>query len=277
MHQFVNSMETTKYRKELEVCETLAKIASEEILNFYYGENLHTEMKSNQTPVTEADLRSNEILVAGIQKAFPLDGIVSEEMDNIAGERTWYIDPIDGTKGFIGRSDHFAIHIGLVENESPVLGVVYKPTTGEMYLGTVDGGAYRKNPNGKEIQLKVNPTDDELRLMVNRSFLSNEITRQVYDELEPTQTYVGGSQGLRMMRVAEGFATAHTTDGYRKCGTWDLCGPQAIVEAAGGYVATLNNEKVKYTGQRYFGLDFVVTNSERMGKLVGDTMVRHLP
>ncbi|PIN80745.1 hypothetical protein COV11_03475, partial [Candidatus Woesearchaeota archaeon CG10_big_fil_rev_8_21_14_0_10_30_7] len=163
-----------KYETELEYAINIAKEASELIMKYHDNlESIATETKNDGTPVTMADKKANELIVKRLQEKFPLDGIVSEELAKIDGKRTWYIDPIDGTKGFIkstqGEEGDFAIHIGLVEGTSPVLGVVYKPKEGVYFYGTKDAGAYKVS-NGNCEKLKIKKTKPNLILIASYDY-----------------------------------------------------------------------------------------------------------
>ncbi len=256
-------MTQKQFERELEVSLGLAKAASIRIMKHYYG-TYQTKDKSDGTPVTNADVESNQIIMDGLRKHFPLDGIVSEELADIPNTsgRVWYIDPIDGTKGFIGHSDQFAVHIGLVEENQPVLGVVYKPTTKEYYFGIRDQGAYRVHPDGSRLKLQVSETK-ELELITAKDLLLTEFGRDLLHTLEPSKVLTSGSEGLRMMRLAEGVANVHVPTGSYHCSTWDLCAPQIIAEEAGAIVKYINGDSVSYHGQRKLEKYFVAAANER--------------
>lgn len=256
---------------ELELALTLARRASEEIKKIYYGSSgLTIETKSNNTPVTNADKLANEIIVEGLLKAFPNDGIVSEEMASISGGNIRYVDPIDGTKGFIYRSDHFAIHIGRAdENGVPIFGLVYKPTTDEFYYGIVGEGAFRVGPNGTRVKLEVDRSHkDKLTLVVNRSFVREHLpfVSKIMPGRDPLQS---GGAGLRLIKVLENLADVYI-HGDNDYNTWDLCAPHAIAREAGAYVADFDGNPLVYTGQRSVGKSFVVARTEELGKFVAE-------
>lgn len=258
-----------KYNQELIVALNAAQQASREILSFYYGEeSLATTIKEDNTPVTRADLRSNEIINDNLQHYFPKDGIVSEELAAISGRRTWYIDPIDGTRGFIERTDQFAIHIGLVEDEQPVFGLVYKPTTGEYFWGARDCGARRVSPTGIEkiLSLSSSPPSDhsQLRLVVDKDFFYKEPGSSIINELKPKSILTSGSEGLRLMKIVEGSADVHLTNNNNSCSSWDLCAPQAIVEAAGGIVRYVDGSPFLYQRQQKLGKYFIAASSSEL-------------
>ncbi|MBI4152781.1 3'(2'),5'-bisphosphate nucleotidase CysQ [Candidatus Woesearchaeota archaeon] len=259
------------YDTERKIALRVAEEAAKEIRRFYFGD-FTVANKADGTPVTNADIAANRIIVDGLRKAFPEDGIISEELDDIAGGRTWYIDPIDGTKQFISHSDQFATHIGLAEAGKPVFGLVYKPLTREAYASQNDGACRLYTLGGGERQTNLNlrEPNDNLVIVTNTSFLRSGYGAKIIENLgrtfkEGCQIITSGSQGLRMMKVAEGVADASIINMPNGCSTWDLCAPQAIVEAAGGYVAYLDGSAITYSGQRGLSGDFIVARSEELG------------
>jgi 3'(2'), 5'-bisphosphate nucleotidase len=246
-------------------------------MKHYYG-TFEAQDKADGTPVTNADVESNQIIQEGLRTTFPLDGIVSEELADVPNQsgRVWYIDPIDGTKGFIGRSDQFAVHIGLAENNMPVMGIVYKPTTNEYYFGVKGQGAYRVHPNGNHVKLGVSQKS-EIELITAKDFLLNRFGQAVINALEPTKVFVSGSEGLRVMRVAEGIANLHLPDGPYKTSTWDLCAPQIIAEEAGALVKYVDGSPIEYRGQRRLGKSFVMASNEGLYQQVVGEMYKINP
>ncbi len=269
----MNTNDTTKptnnYNKELTIAIHLAKQATTEILKIYYG-NMETTFKEDNSPVTNADIKANEIIQTGLQKAFPLDGIVSEELQDITttSNRVWYIDPIDGTRGFTEHSDQFAIHIGLTENTHSVLGLVYKPVSGEYYYGIKNHGAYRVSPNGIEKKLTLNSSLNlkNINMVIDKSSLLDEQWRQIYNILNPKRLMISGSEGLRIMKLAENIANLHITEDPTKCSTWDICAPQIIAQEAGAYMSYLNGTQITYHQQRKIGKRIIVAANKELAE-----------
>lgn len=257
--------------KELDIAIALARKASAAILPYYYG-SVDCETKEDGTPVTNADRLSNQIILDGLQSAFPHDGIVSEELENISGNRTWHVDPIDGTKGFIGHSDQFAIHIGLADG-APLLGLVYKPTTGEHYVATKGNGAFRVHPNGSRRQLYVSEPRQGLRIVTNTSFLREE--PELAARLDADKVYVSGGFGLRVMRVTEGVADAYLKTRQWSGGSWDSCAPQAILEEAGGHAQYTSGEPITYIGQDFMSGQMVMARSKDVAQRVSEVMEQY--
>src|SRR5256885_6846016 len=141
--------ESDAYRHELQVALRLAREAGAAILG-YYDSPLQIERKIDAEeytePVTQADKAANELIVSGLGREFPNDGILAEESVDterrLSKRRVWMIDPLDGTNGFIARDGDFAVQIGLAIDGVSVLGVVYQPLTDVLYRATRGRGAW---------------------------------------------------------------------------------------------------------------------------------------
>jgi 3'(2'), 5'-bisphosphate nucleotidase len=257
------------YETELAVAERLARQAGKVIM-YQYGRLEKVMMKENNTPVTQADIEANRIIAAGLHEAFPQDGIVSEEIARIEGERTWYIDPLDGTKQFINRLDQFAMHIGLCEEDRPTFGVLYKPATGELYYGGKGIGACREDSFGT-VRLEVRETG---KLVGVVSHNLDEETERVWREISPESRIRCGSEGLRIMKIAENIAQVHFSDKpYGAC-TWDECAPQAILEGAGGHLEFLDGSPITYVGQGLLGRRIIAASTREIMERVQETWRR---
>lgn len=123
-----------------------AKSAREIILSFYHG-SFDVEIKADQTPVTVADRAAERAIRKVITEAFPDHGIFGEEYgsENTNTEYLWLIDPIDGTKSFVGRYGMFSTQIALMHQGRLILGVSCAPAMDELVWATRGGGAYDAN------------------------------------------------------------------------------------------------------------------------------------
>lgn len=256
------------YKHELKVARQLAVEAGNAILPIYYGA-MDVSLKEDKTPVTNADVLANRIILEGIHKTFPLDGIVSEELETVEGLRCWYIDPIDGTRGFIEHTDQFAVHIGLAVENKAVLGIVYKPIAKEMYYAVKGEGAYRSSPYNSPRQILVQEHRTLTATMDRREAVSSQYQRLV-ETLGITRTIISGSEGLRITKIAEGIADAHFTLDSKSCSSWDVCAPQIIAEEAGAHVSYTNGQPILYSSQRKLGKTFVVANSQKLAERVSE-------
>ena len=136
--------------KLIEPCIELAERAGDAIMAIYKKGDIGQQEKSDNTPVTKADLAANDVLVAGLKVLAPDIPIMSEETpipalaDRQDWQRYWLLDPMDGTGEFILESGDFAVNIALIENNHPVLGVIHWPAKGVTYFATAKNGAFKR-------------------------------------------------------------------------------------------------------------------------------------
>lgn len=113
-----------------------------DIAKKYFGK-VSPQIKDNNTFVTQGDLEVQAFLVEYLQSTYPNDGIIAEETDlshpPLSGNRTWIIDPIDGTSSFVRGFPTWGIAVGLIEEDQPVSGYFYMPTTGDFFYTRPDG------------------------------------------------------------------------------------------------------------------------------------------
>jgi len=230
-----------------------ARIAREagRILLSIYDTDFDVEYKGKSDPVTEADKRANDYIVSQLRSSFPDDGVVAEETadrsDALERGRCWYVDPLDGTKEFIAKNGEFAVMLGLaVEGESR-LGVVYQPVPDKLYRGVVDGGATLEQ-KGETRELTVSDVSDprKLSLVVSRSHRPESID-QVIRKLGIDHEMRSGSVGLKIGIISERTADLYVHISSKSC-TWDACGPEAVLRAAGGRFSDCAGNPFRYGG-----------------------------
>lgn len=218
--------------------------AGEAILAIYADPSrFETEQKSDDSPLTAADLASNHILVRALKELTPRIPILSEESAQAPwSERQhwracWVVDPLDGTKEFLKRNDEFTVNVGLVIDHVPVLGVVYAPALGQWYFAAQGQGAWEQKDKeaSRPIQVSTRVTEAAWRVVGSRSHQSPEMAGFL-ERLGETQMVAMGSS-LKLCLVASGEA-----DVYPRLGPtseWDTCAAHAIVNVAGGQVLSL--------------------------------------
>lgn len=207
-----------------------ARDASKSILE-YYGKDHITNQKSDGSPLTLADIASQEVILTRLAQT--RIKIVSEETKDlsIGTSDYWLIDPLDGTKDYLARNDEFTVNIALIRNRYPILGVVYAPALDELYAGIVGQGAW-KEINGTKSCMALTPKHSFLRMAVSR-FHDNPDTQGFAND-NKISAYVPLGAALKYGRLA-----ASEIDVYpRLVGTseWDTAAGQAVLEAAGGQV-----------------------------------------
>lgn len=220
----------------LTLAESAAEAASKVILEVYNSENFETESKSDNSPLTLADKKAHQTIVQILQSSnLP---ILSEEGKNILYEERktwkyfWMVDPLDGTKEFVKRNGEFTVNIALIENQSPILGVVVVPVTGEVYLGARGLGAFVK-VNEEVTQLPKRSTVDlkknGIRVVASRSHMNDE-TQQYIEALEKPELVSSGSS-LKFMLLASGKADVYPR--FAPTMEWDTAAAHAIVNEVG--------------------------------------------
>lgn len=232
----------------------LAKQAGEDIMQeLAKGAALEVEHKADGSPVTQADLRANARIVAGLQALTPDIPILSEEMDEATQQEVmkqpvyWCVDPLDGTKTAheyaMGQKDHtgFGVLIGLVKNGEPVFGVAHYPAA--------EGGkGVTYNTNSTGTAAFCTRGDGEPRPITVRDYSRGPMQvaagfrgaapDSIAGRTAHNRPDVGGS---RILRAAEGAVHVGYmgNDGPISFGFWDLAAPAAILRAAGGDLVTM--------------------------------------
>lgn len=199
--------------------------------------------KSDQSPLTEADLAAHNCIVKGLESISDLP-ILSEESTNIDWQTRrqwdtyWLVDPLDGTKEFIKKNGEFTVNIALIDNGVPVLGVVYAPVLKTTYVGVSKEGAYKLD-NGKKQSIKpvMHQQGDVWRVVGSRSHQSPAI-QSLLESLPGETELVAMGSSLKLCLVAEG--AAHLYPRLGPTSEWDTAAAQAVVEAAGGDVTIID-------------------------------------
>lgn len=223
--------------------------AGKAILEVYAGAH-DVEYKTDDSPITRADRAAHDILASGLRRLTPRIPVLSEEStDGHAYEvrrhwpELWLVDPLDGTREFISRNGEFTVNVALVRDHSPVLGVVAAPVLGTVFCGARGLGAFVSRPGEPDRPIRVRrPAADPLVIVGSRSHRGDSLDG-VLARLGPHELRPMGSS-LKFCLVAEGSA-----DLYPRLGPtseWDTAAAQAVVEAAGGAVTTLDGRPLRY-------------------------------
>ncbi len=226
-----------------------AALAGGEAVMRVYADPFEVTHKDDKTPLTEADLASERVIVAMLQEAFPDIPVVSEETVPAAGfvapaDRFWLVDPLDGTREFVAKSGEFAVLIGLVEHGVPVLGVVHGPAIAVTYTADGPGSAMRRHGAGawERIQARA-PAAAGVVVVHSRSHENSRRLAEYFEGRSVLERTQCGS-ALKFGVLAAGEA-----DFYPRFGTtmeWDTAAGQAVLEAAGGHVFGLDGAPLRY-------------------------------
>lgn len=258
---------STLVTHELPLVEALIRQAGARVREFY-DHDVTVTWKGENDPVTAADHAANALLVAGLRRAFPNDGILSEEAaddtSRLTRRRVWIVDPLDGTKEFIGRIGEFSLMVGLAVDGKPVLGVVYQPVVDLLYRG-IPGHVAEVVEQGVVRPLAVSGVADpaQMRLVVSRSH-RDPLVDAVCRDLGITHDRPSGSVGLKvgLLATSQCDLYLHPSPGLKE---WDTCAPDAILRAAGGTISDCWGEPLMYNK----------TNVRQRQGLVASNGVRH--
>lgn len=227
----------------------IARQAGAEIMKIYKSDDFSIETKTDDSPLTAADLASHHSIIEGLEALQPAFPILSEESDKISFDERrqwktyWLIDPLDGTKEFIKRNGQFTVNIALIHDHKPVLGVVYVPVTDDCYFAAQGAGAFKQTGKKEASRIQVrNPAAEKLIVAGSRSHRTGELddylAKMGAHEFRP----IGSS--LKFCLVAEGEADIYPRIGLT-C-EWDTAAAQAVVECAGGRVIDIAGNPLLY-------------------------------
>ena len=244
--------------KLLDKVIALAQEAGQKILEVYHrSEELEVKNKTDDSPVTAADMAAHSILHPGLEQLLPNVPVLSEESQlpsysvRKSWRRYWIIDPLDGTKEFIKRNGEFTVNIALIEEGVPVLGVVHVPVLGITYTGTTGEGAY-KIQHGEKRAIHTRSLQERLQkqlpveVVASRSHGADAVDRflnKVTSRLGAVALKNMGSS-LKLCLVAEGQADIYPR--LALTSEWDTAAAQAVVEAAGGKVLDIGLNEMRY-------------------------------
>ena len=231
------------FSHDLQYAVALAREAGRGVIEQYgkVDRLLKTNSATTNEAVTEADRAAQRVIVAGLRKKYPGDGLIGEESDDgleITAEigdpmgRVWVIDPIDGTNNFIAGLDHFAVCIGLLERGEPVLGVVYDVTRDLVYAAAKGAGAWRGNVPTRVLDTS---TSERSLLMMTSNLIDKTGRCPRWAELWLSQTVMKarilGTACLEAVQVAAGIAHGAVTVNGK---LWDCVAARGDRDRSGG-------------------------------------------
>ena len=236
----------------IRVCNIAIKAGLETLK--YYNEDIQVTHKDDSSPLTKADLASNKIIMNALQQLDSTIPILSEESLVEWKERKnwtkyWLVDPLDGTKEFIKQNGEFTVNIALIENNKPILGVIFTPVKFDLYFAQKNYGSYKINSSSKLINLKeavkifVANQSSIKRIIGSRSH-SNQTFDSWVNQNFPNSEIVQAGSSLKFCLVAEGAADIYPRFGPTS--EWDIAAGHIIVNEAGGRVNTFENTEINY-------------------------------
>jgi 3'(2'), 5'-bisphosphate nucleotidase len=226
---------------------TAALQAGKAILEIYHSGAFDIEIKGDNSPLTRADIASHNVIMSYLTKTYI--PVLSEEGRDItyqerkAWKQLWIVDPIDGTKEFIKRNGEFTVNIALIENQKPIIGVIFVPVTGELYFSSKEIGAFKVKVHledydvdallSKNNKLPLQREDNTFTIVASRSHMSAETEgyiekmREIHGEVK----LISKGSSLKLCMVAEGTANCYPR--FAPTMEWDTAAGQAICEHAG--------------------------------------------
>lgn len=250
-------------------------MAASAIMGVYSRADFNVDMKSDDSPLTDADRKAHRIIVDAL-KTTPVP-ILSEEGRDIpyqerkGWDRLWIVDPLDGTKEFIKRNGEFTVNIALVQGGNPVFGVIYAPVLKRLYFGGLDMGSYGCTREMEDLpealdelirqceKLPLTVSRSSYVIMGSRSHGTPELAAFVEQKRKEVDAveFISAGSSLKICRVAEGAA-----DIYPRLGPtmeWDTAAGQGIAEGAGrGVTVWETGEPLTYNRENLLNPWFVV-------------------
>lgn len=239
----------TDISKNLNELLQIVSDAGDAIMEIYNANSAVVQIKEDNTPLTQADIASHDIITAGLQQLFPDIPVISEEGDKVENvshlqdDAYWLVDPIDGTKEFIKRTDQFTICLALVVDGEPAFGIVAAPALNTVYYGGPSMGSFKKFGDKPAQQIHV--SKQKLGIIMGSRLHFDEATAAHIAEHYPDATIEHVGSQLKLPYIAEGKA-----DAYPRANSplhlWDLAPGHAIVVGAGGTVTKPDGSPLNY-------------------------------
>lgn len=223
--------------------------ASKAVLQIY-GEEFTPELKDDDSPITKADLQSNEIIKQTLSSSgLP---ILSEEDEDdtsrLNHSKIWIVDPLDGTSDFVNKTGEFTIMIGLVENKKPTLGLICRPTTNTLFLAQRGSGAYKLEDNSWQ-KLSVSKISDLKKCKaVGSRFHLSEQEKKFFKNLGVSSFESRGSS-LKVAEICMGLADLYLTTS-NKIKHWDTCASYCLITEAGGKMTDMLGGEILYNTEK---------------------------
>ncbi|MGX9417954.1 3'(2'),5'-bisphosphate nucleotidase CysQ [Vibrio sp. RC27] len=230
----------------------IAREAGAVILEHYQNRTYDAFIKDDSTPVTCADIAAHHVIYDRLSALTPDIPVLSEEAADISLEKRsqwstyWLVDPLDGTQEFIARSGDFATIIALVQDNHPVMGVVFGPTSGVTYYAYQGYGAWKILENNEKFEIGIHQHQSlkqPISIATSRRQNINSITSRLSTNWDYDLVPLG-SAALKACLVAEGAADCYLRLG--PTGEWDTAATQCIVEAAGGQILSTELAALSY-------------------------------
>lgn len=255
------------YNKLVPVMRTLALKAGDLIMDIYNSDDFDVKVKSDASPVTEADEAADVLISAGLTEAFPDVLLITEEQaatHEKQADTFLIVDPLDGTKEFINRRGDFTVNIAYVENGVPTHGVVYAPAKNRMFYTRADGqsveemGPFELAQEGVHSELSVSEPDNE-SLMVVASKSHRDQATDDYIRKYAVKDMKSAGSSLKFCLIATGEADIYPRVGRTM--EWDTAAGHAVLTGAGGKVVRFDDHSALTYGKPGYANPFFIAFS----------------
>jgi len=235
-------------------------IAAGAVILEIYNRDFEVGTKDDASPVTEADVAAEKLILERLAVITPDIPVLAEEsvdagrIPDLSGGIFWLVDPLDGTKEFVHKRGEFTVNIALVENGKPTMGVIHIPAKNITYYAFGPGNAWVINGSDtpRRIQTRAVP-DEGYTVVASRSHRTPET--DAFIENYKVAELISAGSSLKLCLVAEGKADLYPRMGRTM--EWDIGAGQAILEAAGGVVETLDGAPLHYGKEGHDNPHFV--------------------
>ena len=223
--------------KEIQEMIFAAELARNEIMKIY-SQNFDVEIKSDNSPVTEADKRADEIIREYLASKFPSYAFLTEESSDdgsrLNNDYVFIVDPVDGTKDFVVKNGQFTTNIGLAYKHEIVAGVVSIPAQGIIYYAHKNAGAF-KLENGNVCKIHVNNKEKDLKVLTSNFHCTQKELELIEKHKDVISFVEKCGSSIKACKIAEGAAeiSYRLSDGTKE---WDTAAFDIIVKEAGGVV-----------------------------------------
>ena len=252
------------YADFVPVARRLALEAGDKIMEIYNSDDFDVKVKSDDSPVTEADEAADALISEGLRKAFPDVVLVTEEQAESHSERAdtfLIVDPLDGTKEFVHRRGDFTVNIAFVEDGVPTRGVVYAPAKERMFYTLADGsaveeaGPFDKDAPGALTPIRVSEADNAALMVVASKSHRDQATDDYINKYAVKDSKSAGSS-LKFCLVATGEADLYPRVGRTM--EWDTAAGHAVLQGAGGKVVRFDDHSPLTYGKDGYANPFFI-------------------
>ena len=226
---------------------------------------LITQIKSDKTPVTNADIEVDKLIKEKILSITPNIPIISEETVNLNHKNTnknfWLIDPIDGTSDYINNKDEFTLNAALIFNLEPILGIIYAPAKKRLFYSYGNGNAYEESENNKIILNCKKKNKSKKIIAVSNSLKPSEEIINIHKKFM-VDKFINMRSSYKFCVIASGEYDLYVAKA--RAFEWDIAAGHAIVKHAGGIVTDHENNEFKYGKENYKNTSLLVRRSKNL-------------